>query len=75
MGPEFRSGSETGGLKIVFYDSDGKAAAFIWMRGSGTEPVFRILADSLGSDPARERRLLAWHTALVREADNLASKS
>ena len=61
--------SGKGGLKILFRDAGGKPAAFIWMRGSGTEPVFRILADARGSDVKVERELLRWLTEMVLEAD------
>jgi len=61
--------SGSGGLKIQFLDESGQPLAFIWMRGSGTEPVFRILADIKGSDVSAERELLAWLTGLVLEAD------
>jgi len=59
----------TGGLKIIFRTAEAKDVAFIWMRGSGTEPVFRILADALGSYPQLEPYLLRWQTELVLEAD------
>ncbi|HNY16461.1 MAG TPA: phosphoglucomutase [Treponemataceae bacterium] len=61
--------SGKGGLKVQFLDSAGAPCAYIWMRGSGTEPVFRILADARGSDVSAERRLLSWLTAMVLEAD------
>jgi len=35
-----------GGLKILFFDHEGREKAYIWMRGSATEPVFRIMADA-----------------------------
>lgn len=44
-GPGNRSGSERGGLKVELVDGSGLARAFLWMRGSGTEPVFRVMAD------------------------------
>ncbi len=62
--------SGKGGLKVQFYSGAGKAIAYMWMRGSGTEPVFRILCDAQGSDSSFERELLAWQTALVLEADS-----
>ncbi|MDR0527854.1 MAG: phosphatidylglycerol lysyltransferase [Spirochaetaceae bacterium] len=34
-----------GGLKINFCDEQGTSRAALWMRGSATEPVFRIMAD------------------------------
>jgi phosphoglucomutase len=64
-----------GGLRIMFYrdrrDShrNDPAFGFIWMRGSGTEKAFRIMADIQGGDPAVEREFLAWQTAMVLEAD------
>ena len=61
--------SGTGGLKIQFLDADNRPAAYIWMRGSGTEPVFRILADARGNDVSVERMLLSWLTRMVLEAD------
>ena len=56
----------TGGLKIVF--SGGKAAS-IWMRGSQTEPVFRVMADAEGSNAELERTLINWQRRMVLEAD------
>lgn len=64
------SSSGKGGLTVQFMDKNKKPAAFIWMRGSGTEPVFRILADARGKDVAVERMLLSWLTAMVLEADS-----
>jgi len=61
--------SGNGGLKIQFLDSSNSPAGFIWLRGSGTEPVFRILADAKGNDARVERELLSWLTAMVLEAD------
>ncbi|MDR0539787.1 MAG: phosphatidylglycerol lysyltransferase [Spirochaetaceae bacterium] len=60
-----------GGLKIVFYDECAAARAALWMRGSGTEPVFRIMADVKGGDTAFETGLLDWQRAMVLEADSL----
>ena len=70
FGPDFRSGEEKGGLKIVFSDREKRDSDFIWMRGSGTEPVFRVLADCRGEDRRRHDDLLAWHRAMIEEADN-----
>jgi phosphoglucomutase len=61
--------SGKGGLRIVFSDAGGRPRAFIWMRGSGTEPVFRIMADIEGGSAADEEELLAWHASMVRRAD------
>ncbi len=58
-----------GGLKVLFKDEGGHETAYIWMRGSGTEPVFRIMADAAGNDRRIERDLLAWQSRMVLEAD------
>ena len=68
IGSDF-SESGSGGLRIAFADSAGAPRAFLWMRGSGTEPVFRVMADVEGGRAADEEFLLAWHAAMVREAD------
>jgi phosphoglucomutase len=56
-----------GGLKIEFTGTSGEKTAFIWMRGSGTEPVFRIMADAEGTEA--ERELIEWQRQMVLEAD------
>lgn len=61
--------SNKGGLKIKFLTKTKEAIAFMWMRGSGTEPVFRILCDIKGNDPSNEKYLLNWLTKMVLEAD------
>ena len=64
--------SKKGGLKILFKDKSDSPCAFIWMRGSGTEPVFRIMCDVKGSDNKaikEEKALLEWETKLIKEAD------
>ena len=57
-----------GGLKILFYNSEGKSIASIWMRGSATEPVFRIIADA--SEKQLERELIAWQRRMILAADS-----
>ena len=69
VGPEFRSGAEKGGLTVRFRDTAGEELGFIWMRGSGTEPVFRVLADWRGDDAEAEAWLLDWHKDMIARAD------
>jgi len=69
FGPAFRSGRQTGGLKLTFRDPAGALAGCLWMRGSGTEPVFRIQVEVRGSNPDGEADLIAWLADLVRQAD------
>jgi phosphoglucomutase len=63
----------TGGLKICLLDEKGGEEAFIWMRGSATEPVLRIMADVRvdGFDNGKEieRFLLDWQRRMIIEAD------
>jgi phosphoglucomutase len=68
VGEDFAS-SGRGGLRIVFRDASGAGRAFVWMRGSGTEAVFRVMADVAGGNREDEAWLLAWHRALVLAAD------
>jgi phosphoglucomutase len=63
------SDAARGGLKILFSTGTGEIPACIWMRGSGTEPVFRVMADVEGSDRRMERELIQWQRHLVMQAD------
>ncbi|MDR0760210.1 MAG: phosphatidylglycerol lysyltransferase [Treponema sp.] len=58
-----------GGLRIIFTNKAGNETSCIWMRGSGTEPVFRVMADAEGSDKRMERDLIEWQRRMVIEAD------
>jgi len=63
-----------GGLKILFSlavknPTESKKTAYIWMRGSGTEPIFRVIADA--PDRQMERMLIEWQRRMVLEADSL----
>jgi phosphoglucomutase len=58
-----------GGLKIEFLNLAGETVAFIWMRGSGTEPVFRVMADAVGPNNDLERMLIEWQRKMVLRSD------
>jgi phosphoglucomutase len=58
-----------GGLKICFLNSGGRPVASLWMRGSATEPVFRIMADAEGADRQFEQELINWQRNMTIEAD------
>lgn len=62
--------SGKGGLKVLFKDKDDLPVAYIWMRGSGTEPVFRIMCDVKGNNPEEEKALLEWETEMIQKADS-----
>jgi phosphoglucomutase len=71
------SQSGRGGLKVLFFRSGdtAKAAAFIWGRGSGTEPLFRVMADVEGDDSRMEQELLEVQRELLEESDRGFSKN
>ena len=58
--------SGRGGLKIGFTGKDETTIASIWMRGSATEPVFRVMADAESQN--LERFLIKWQRTMVLEA-------
>ena len=62
--------SGKGGLKILLKNKNQDNVAFIWMRGSGTEPVFRVMCDVKGNNPEMEKELLQWHSEMILTADN-----
>ncbi|MDY4130842.1 MAG: phosphoglucomutase [Treponema sp.] len=61
--------NQNGGLKIKFLDEKNNALAFIWMRPSGTEPVFRVMCDVKGSNAECEKKLLQWETEMILRSD------
>ena len=61
-----------GGLRVSFRGGTGRETACIWMRGSATEPVFRIMADVEGGNVQAEEFLLDWQSRMIKEADRLA---
>ena len=61
--------SKKGGLKIIFKNDQNEKLAFLWMRGSGTEPVFRIMCDVKGANADEEKELLEWHTDMLLKAN------
>jgi phosphoglucomutase len=58
-----------GGLKLLFFNESKKEVAYIWMRGSATEPVFRIMVDIEGNDDKAEQYLIDWQQHMIMEAD------
>jgi phosphoglucomutase len=68
-GPGGRSGDAGGGLKVSLVDGTGREAGFLWIRGSRTEPVFRIMADA-STSAGDERYLLNINRTILLEADS-----
>lgn len=63
-GPGNRPAPGKGGLQIFLLNSENQKMGFLWMRGSGTEPVFRLVVD-WGGDKAHYRELLDLHRELI----------
>ena len=64
-----------GGLKILFFDGKGKESAYIWMRGSATEPVFRVMVDMELTDKQINKDLLDWQRQMIMESDMITGKT
>ena len=71
MNPADFGVSGKGGLKIIFKDEKNTKTAFMWMRGSGTEPVFRILCDVRGTNKEAEAELVDWERSMLAKADSI----
>ena len=69
-----RSGQQRGGFKVLLRSTDIKPEHFgyLWMRGSGTEPVFRVLVDVRTDNREIEAELLAWHREMIAKADEMS---
>ena len=67
IGAGNRTGDEDGGWQAVFYDKQGEVAGFVWMRGSKTEPIFRLAVEAPGGRDG-EREIKRWHRSLVEAA-------
>ncbi len=65
-GPGGRPSPGKGGLSVILC-SKGREMGFLWMRGSGTEPVFRVICD-WGGDPCHYPMLISLHRALISQA-------
>ena len=63
--------SGSGGLKISFFNANGRKIACMWTRGSKTEPLFRVMADTEGHSPDFEQYILEWHRNMLTKANNM----
>lgn len=63
-----RTGDHSGGMRVVLQDSTGAPRGALWMRGSRTEPVFRVMADLPGECPALHDQLITWHRELITKS-------
>lgn len=68
IGSGNRNGDHSGGLRVVLIDTQGRDVGFLWMRGSRTEPVFRLIVDVAGTITPVHDRLIEWHRQLLQDA-------
>lgn len=73
-GRENRTSPYRGGYKVLLHDTQQRITDFMWMRGSGTEKIFRVMVDAQGDNQGRHDYLLAWHHSLIQAADKEASR-
>lgn len=69
-GPGGRPSPGRGGLQVFCEDGEGHPLGFLWMRGSGTEPVFRVVVDWSGSEEDYDA-LLKLHRQLISESSKV----
>ncbi len=63
-----RSGDHAGGLRVLLNGSDGTPRGALWMRGSRTEPIFRVMVDIPGERNELHHRLITWHRELIAQS-------
>lgn len=66
-GPGGRPAPGKGGLQIFLLNEQEERMGFLWMRGSGTEPVFRVVVDWSG-EPSEYEELLKLHRDLITKS-------
>lgn len=67
-GPTYRNPPYTGGFKVALYNKENVMTDYLWMRGSKTEPVFRLLVDCMGDDKNRHDYLLELHRLIITQS-------
>ncbi len=68
-----RSGDHSGGLRVILLEKE-EVKAVLWLRGSKTEPVMRLMVDIKGDDSISKEELLVWHKQAVLEASKQAMR-
>lgn len=66
-GPGGRPAPGKGGLQVFLLNAESQPKGFLWMRGSGTEPVFRVVVDWDG-EPCDYLELLRLHRDLISQS-------
>jgi phosphoglucomutase len=72
LGVGNRTGEQSGGLRLVFYNKANEPQGFMWFRGSKTEPVLRLMVDIKGNVPLYEEQLRNFLRALLSKACDIA---
>ena len=68
IGAGNRGGQENGGFKVMLYSKNKEKFGYLWMRGSKTEPVFRVMVDIKGGKKTHDF-FLVWHRSMLKKAD------
>ncbi|AHH11183.1 phosphoglucomutase (plasmid) [Borrelia coriaceae] len=66
-----RTGDSSGGLKVLFKNNKQEIIASLWLRGSKTEPIFRVLSEVKSEYNALLYDLLEFNTYLIQSANSI----
>ncbi|AJA89859.1 phosphoglucomutase [Borreliella chilensis] len=65
---KIRTGNATGGLKVLLKTTNKEIVATLWMRGSKTEPVTRVLSEVIYTKRHILLKLLEFNKRLIKKA-------
>ena len=63
-----RTGDSSGGLKVLLKTAKNEIIASLWMRGSKTEPIFRVLSEIKSGKQDKLLDLLEFNNELIQKA-------
>ncbi|BCR21452.1 phosphoglucomutase [Borrelia sp. HM] len=66
-----RTGDSSGGLKVLLKNQTNDIVASLWMRGSKTEPIFRVLSEVTYEHKNLLTSLLKFNKNLIQAANSL----
>ncbi|MBW6187584.1 hypothetical protein KZ870_41060, partial [Pseudomonas aeruginosa] len=68
---KIRTGDSSGGLKVLLKNKKNDTIASLWMRGSKTEPIFRVLSEVISEHKDLLPLLLDFNKYLIQTANSL----
>ncbi|BCR18957.1 hypothetical protein BmHoA_00004 [Borrelia miyamotoi] len=68
---KIRTGDSSGGLKVLLKNKKNDIIASLWMRGSKTEPIFRVLSEVISEHKDLLPLLLDFNKYLIQTANSL----